>query len=438
MWERNVQNILQDVSIGNGIIYGAERMKDGTVILLDVYQVRGHYFKEQKCISLDICVNQKDGYKYSDILSTNNYYECENAISILKSCPDDEIFEHEKCVHPQQICQIKPDGYKFKIDRTTLGICLNKKSVIKPCLKNQYVLNNECEWDVCENKHDEIVPFHEFSQSPFAYYIIAYGKCDNGKLKDIQSCPSKWDYFESDLNLTELPKVFDEKEKKCEIPNLCDNVKLIDPNAIVPAWDYQKHLSTWYTSIIFDRTVGYKCNPNNILEKVNVEYGYLIKDYKLVQACDKHFDKIPTKDPNTFYDCNAKSVGTCPPGFYFNGKNCVPNIPNSFKFKHLDTFKFKELKENNWIQHRLRTKTRPTPQQCENDKIFLTSMQTCVHKDCKAYSFIRELKRPIKLDDEYQCVWDEPKIKKTRYDKLIGKLDFWIQNFTTENKLTNV
>ncbi|GFT59079.1 uncharacterized protein NPIL_204801 [Nephila pilipes] len=62
-------------------------------------------------------------------------------------------------------------------------------------------------------------------------------------------------------------------------------------------------------------------------------------------------------------------------------------------------------------------------------------MQTCVHKDCKAYSFIRELKRPIKLDDEYQCVWDEPKIKKTRYDKLIGKLDFWTQNFTTENKL---
>ncbi|GFT61750.1 hypothetical protein TNCV_2563791 [Trichonephila clavipes] len=40
MWEGNVQNLIKNVSIGNGIIYGAEKMKNGTVILLDVYQVR--------------------------------------------------------------------------------------------------------------------------------------------------------------------------------------------------------------------------------------------------------------------------------------------------------------------------------------------------------------------------------------------------------------
>lgn len=40
-WEGNTNNLLKDASIGNGIVFGAERMSDGTVILLDVYQVRG-------------------------------------------------------------------------------------------------------------------------------------------------------------------------------------------------------------------------------------------------------------------------------------------------------------------------------------------------------------------------------------------------------------
>ncbi|GFX47224.1 uncharacterized protein TNCV_148351 [Trichonephila clavipes] len=327
---------------------------------------------------------------------------------------------------------VKPEGYRFKIDRTTLGICRDKKSIIRPCFKNKYVLNNECEWDVCENKYDEIVPFYEFTHFPFAFYDSS-GRCNKGKLTNVQRCPTHWDTFETDLNLTELPQVFNTKTKKCEIPKLCENVKLVDSNAVVPAWNYQKHLSTWNASILFDRTIGYKCDSNNMLEEVNVEYGYLIKDYKLVAACETHFEKIPTRNPNIFYDCKKKSIGMCSPGSYFNGKECIMSIPNFFKFKKLDVFKFNELKENNWIQHRLPSAS--PPPKCESDEISLSSM--CVHKDCEALSFIRELKRPIKLTNEYQCVWDEPRIKKVRYDKPYGELNFWTQNFTTEKILSS-
>ena len=40
-WEGNTNNLLNNASIGNGLVFGAEKMNDGTVILLDVYQVRG-------------------------------------------------------------------------------------------------------------------------------------------------------------------------------------------------------------------------------------------------------------------------------------------------------------------------------------------------------------------------------------------------------------
>lgn len=40
-WEGNDYNPLEDASIGDGIVFGAEKMEDGSVILLDVYQVRG-------------------------------------------------------------------------------------------------------------------------------------------------------------------------------------------------------------------------------------------------------------------------------------------------------------------------------------------------------------------------------------------------------------
>ncbi|GFR25858.1 uncharacterized protein TNCT_171341, partial [Trichonephila clavata] len=275
----------------------------------------------------------------------------------------------------------------------------------------------------------EIVPFYEFTHFPFAYYA-SFGKCIKGKLTNVQPCSSNWDKFETDVNLTELPKVFDIKTKKCEIPKLCENVKLIDSNAVVPAWYYQKHLATWNASVLFDRTIGYNCDSNNILEKVNVEYGYLIKDYKLVAACKTHLENIPTRDSNIFYNCKKKSIDMCSPGFHFNGKECTASIPNSFKFENLDVFKFNELKENNWIQHRLPSGT--TPPKCENDEILVSSM--CVHEECKSLSFIRELKRPIKIDNNYQCVWDEPKIKKVRYNNPYGELNFWTQNFLTEAK----
>lgn len=41
MWEGNVRAIIPNTSIGDGIVFGAEKMDDGTVILLDVYQVQG-------------------------------------------------------------------------------------------------------------------------------------------------------------------------------------------------------------------------------------------------------------------------------------------------------------------------------------------------------------------------------------------------------------
>ncbi|GBM91819.1 hypothetical protein AVEN_15698-1 [Araneus ventricosus] len=296
-----------------------------------------------------------------------------------------------------------------------------------------YVLDNKCEYDACENLDNKIVPFIKITQYPFVF-STSYGKCNLGKLTNIQKCPEKWDYFDTYIDVTQLPKVFD--GNSCETPKLCQNVELVDQDVIIPSYEYRKYLSTWEKSDLYDRIKGYKCDSNQQLQEVPIENGSFIKDFKIVNACDQGFMKFPTKNANVYFDCNTKTSETCLPDMFFNGSECVNRIQNAFQFKGLDIFKFKELKANNWIEHRSSINLLNDKPQCNSDEEYLPVLNICTHRDCKVFSsIIRELKKPIKLDDTFQCVWEDPRIKKIEYEKPFNNvyLNFWTQSFTTSN-----
>lgn len=72
-WEGNERRVKKNISLGDGIVFGAERMSNGTVILLDVYQVQGLPTIDRKRILTEFLprVSLPTGYQvqfyYSDL-----------------------------------------------------------------------------------------------------------------------------------------------------------------------------------------------------------------------------------------------------------------------------------------------------------------------------------------------------------------------------------
>jgi hypothetical protein len=151
LWEGNTNNLLLNASIGDGIVFGAEKMSDGTVILLDVYQVRGlpvyhtesifleflpqlknlpahykvqTYYKDLKDVPTN--VEKSDGiifhnlndviYKYKprktiDLLYNKGYFILKNNLKVKAQVPllDGTIYE----------CDLQYNVIKQRTDRFT-------------------------------------------------------------------------------------------------------------------------------------------------------------------------------------------------------------------------------------------------------------------------------------------------------------------------------
>lgn len=394
--------------------------------------MQGSVFDGSHCKSIDVCDDQVNGYKYADLSGKNKYFECQQGVSISKTCPPKEIFQHDQCKKPDNICEVESDGYIVQLSKTTYGECVRGKMYTRSCNPDYYFLNGKCEMEVCFEKDNEIVAVKEETKTgPFSFQQY-FGTCVKGKLTQIKSCPLSWDYSKTDVDILELPQVFD--KNKCVAPKLCENVKLIN-KAVIPAYLYAKHLATWDKAVYFDRTIGYKCNDSQ-LESVHVPHGSLVKHFKVRKACDE-LKNIPTNEPNKYYNCATDKTVTCPIDNFFDGTTCLPKNPKAFRFNnHLDVFQFNHLSEtNNWMQPRSRIHKYDKPT-CSLNEVYIPSMNMCTHKECEPFLFIRELHRPILLNEKNQCNWNGTKIVKEKFQNPKGlRLKFWKQQLVRDESI---
>lgn len=389
----------------------------------------GSTFEITQCVSVDNCRDKKDGFTYADFVSKFDYFECQKGKSFKKKCPPKEIFQHDKCNSPDNICEVETDGHKIALDKYRYGECIRGKMVMRECNAGYYFLDNQCEYEKCFEKDDEKIATRRIVHGPFELYPF-YGTCKKGKLVDVKQCPSDWDASETAVNIAHLPKVF--ANGQCVEPKLCENVQLIDDDAVVPAYHYTKHLATW--SNAFDRTHGFNCKPN--LQSVSVPHGSLITNYKIVEACDALLEKVPTTDPRKYYDCASARLNECPADSFFDGTTCKKKNLRAFRFNdHLDVFEFDGLGRNNWMRARPLLSSQPL-KTCDPTEKYVRPMDMCVHQECGSYLFIRELQRSVKLDDRHQCSWINNKIvKETYHNPKKLKLKFWKQKLTSDDSI---
>lgn len=388
----------------------------------------GHVFEDTDCKFIDTCRDKPDLYTYMHPQSKLKYYECQKGISVEKQCPPQQIFQFDTCKEPHNICEVQPDGYRIKLTNHTYGECVRGKMETHTCMEGYHFFEGKCNYEACFGKHDEFVPYYKIKNGPFSLNIY-YGKCKHGKLAETFRCPGNWDTFNTNVDISHLPKVFE--NGNCVEPVLCKNVKLNDPDAVVPAYNYSKYLATWNMSSFFDGTLGFNCNSNDEIQSVAIPEGSLVTGFKIKNACSPTMTKIPVSRSDAYYDCTDNTVKTCKSNEFFDGSNCKKSNPNAFKFRHLDVFQFDGLGKNNWMKARDTPKSVIRKTQCQTSELYIPTKNICVHPECKAFMFISELQKPIKLDNEYQCVWNNRKktILKTRYDNPQNlKLHFWKQS----------
>lgn len=391
----------------------------------------GSTFEKTHCVSVDNCREKADGFTYADFVSKFDYFECRQGKSFKKTCPPKEIFQHDGCKSPDDICEVEADGYKIALDKHRYGECVKGEMQVRECSTGYYFLNGRCEYEKCFEKDNEMIATRRIEYGPFELYPF-YGTCKKGKLVDVKRCPSDWDTSEATVDIVHLPKVF--ANGRCVEPKLCENVQLVDGDAVVPAYHYTKHLATW--SNAFDRTRGFNCKPN--LQPVRVPHGSLITHYKITEACNTQLDKVPTDDHRKYYDCATRRLIDCSADTFFDGTRCKQKNERAFRFNnHLDIFEFDGLGRNNWMQARPLLSHLPK-KKCQPSEKYIPQMGVCVHPECEPYLFIRELQRSVKLDDQHQCSWSrvDDRIVKEKYDnpkKL--KLKFWKQKLTSDDSI---
>lgn len=378
-----------------------------------------------KCEAIHNCTNQPDNLKFPDMNSKFRYFECIQEKTVSKICPAGELFEYDTCIAPTNICAVQPDAYVKDINRTTFMKCVNGQPQIFNCPPNMYALNGNCENEVCENVHQGMVPI-KIDNGSFEY-ALRYGECVKGQLSQIFECPENWDSHLTNVNILHLPQVFDPMANACTKPILCENVKLTDPNVIIPQYAFAKYLKNWSFAHLFDLVRGYKCDANDNRIEVTLQPGELILNFQKTKIVSKRYGKIPTLNPAVYFDTASQMTHTCPQNSFFNGVECQMKIPNAFTFRHLDIFKMDNLYINEWMLPRV-SEIASTTVVCDPDFQPMDFINACVHKKCFPYQFLHQVRGSIKIDNRYECVRIGSDIVKHEYRNPLNlELEFWNQ-----------
>lgn len=385
----------------------------------------GHTFKNHSCQPIDLCHGQKDGTRFADAFNIESYFECEQEAAVHKSCPPNHVFLHDHCASSTEsalYCQYHKEP-KI-LDAQTLMVCRNNKVAYETCPPGfRYFDKPYCESSLCDGPQ-AVVSMPNVENGPFSY-SPGFLRCEKNKIKSVEYCPIHWDpSIAVAENLTHLPQVFD--GKKCALPSFCENVTSSDPNLIVPAYEFTKHVQNWKHSSLMDSLTGYKCE-GGVKKRVNMDPGFQInKRFKSEKICN--VEKIPVSGrPDAYYDCVRGQLELCPKGHYFDAEKCAPHIPNAFSFNGIDIFAFDSLRPDNWMSPWDYSKI-PHAEPCtEPESVWMQLYNLCSHPDCTKYPFLSQISYQLKLKDGSQCVFRENDRRLVKTDPSDTQYLYWSQ-----------
>lgn len=389
----------------------------------------GQVFDKTNCVAIDPCTNQPDGTVFADAFDRQFYFSCPEGRT---KCPKGTFFILDTCrseTSLENACLNDPN-YKFPINQTTFIACNNYIPQVLTCPPNHIFRDNQCIPDICNNQPDGTkIPFPKENIGPF-WYSSGYYVCKDNKMDESIECSSEWDKYQSKGdNVIFIPQVF--HRGKCTIPEFCENVTTLDSDIVVPAYDFTKNVKNWQNSFLFDHAIGYKCENGHKI-RIEAPAGKHIYDFKFQDACDAPGKRVVLGNRvDSFYDCDQKTIVSCPPSTFFDGTTCKNMIDHAHKYKNIDMFRLNHLKFN-WIEPwNYSGQVEPTCQDPES--VYLYGYNVCVHPECQTYPFLKQLKAYIQLDEWSKCVFRNGKISKVKTARK-KHFNFWTQRKSIEKE----
>ncbi|GBN98212.1 hypothetical protein AVEN_149172-1 [Araneus ventricosus] len=379
-------------------------------------------FDDTQCVSVNPCTNRPKGTKLADEFDRRFYYECPHD---RVKCPDKSFFVYDSCRSESDLTNVcaNNQSYILPISNTEFLKCVSGIPKVYKCPPGMFFSNDKCVSDVCFNKPDgSKIAFSEENFGPFRY-SSGYYVCKNDRVYESVQCPNDWDRYDSKGdNLVFLPQVFD--NGKCTIPEFCVNVTTDDPEVVVPSHNFTKNVKNWMNSLLFDGSVGYRCNQNQ-KEKLIPPPGQYIYDYRLHSGCDAPGKKVVLgENLQNYYDCDQKTIIPCPQNTFFDGTDCKTKNQNAHSYGEIDMFEFDNL-ENNWmVPWDYSGEQRVTCSAPEN--FYIAGYNVCSHPDCRLFPFLKQLKGRIQIDSWNKCVYEKGKISKVK-TATRDHFDFWTQ-----------
>lgn len=368
----------------------------------------GQVFVGDQCQPVDRCTGEENGKRFANVYDVQSFFECEHEKLVAKSCPPHTVFLYDQCVDTTRsslYCQFHT--LPIVLDPQTLLKCVEGRVVYETCPPGyRYFEQPVCQLDACAGKPDGTrLPMPLEHRGPF---VFSPGSlvCRQDQIESTQPCPESWDLWQGRDGLTHLPQVYDGSH--CTVPTFCDNVQSDDPDILVPAFEFSKHVQNWKRSDVLDRLSGYECRQGK-RKRVDLDPGMRIsKQFKRESACDGTAAKVPVSGRNeAYYDCPSQTVESCPPNHYFDAVECVPRIPHAFQFQGLDFFRMDTLREDNWMEpwgYDLSPRATPCT---DPESEYMETYNLCSHPDCTLYPFLSMISFKLTLRDGSQCVFRE-------------------------------
>ncbi|GBO33060.1 hypothetical protein AVEN_34099-1 [Araneus ventricosus] len=389
----------------------------------------GQFFDKTKCVSVNPCTNLPDGAFVPDEFDRRFYYECPDT---RLQCPPKTFFMFDSCRSESDLTHVclNDPSFVLPLSDTSFLKCFSGIPKFYTCPPGTIFSERDCVPDLCFNKPDGFkVGFQTEPFGPFRY-SSGYYVCQGNRVRQSVQCPSYWDRYESDEQLTFLPQVFENGE--CTVPKFCKNVTVDHPDVVVPSHSFTKDVKNWRNSLLFDCSVGYRCDGNRREEFVPPP-GHWIYNFKSTFACTEPGQKVVLGgDKRGYFDCDSDAIVPCPDGTFFDGTHCKSAIPNAHRYKGIDMFAFDPL-ENNWMvpwTHSPQNTVSCTPP----EHVYVPGYNICSHPDCEKFPFLKQFKGHIQLDELHKCVFENDKISKVKTAKR-HHFNFWTQRKSFKKEL---
>lgn len=411
--------------------------KDRNILKLSMCP-SGTFFQNQVCLPFSTCVGKPNFTKLPFHSDIQKFIECKNNREFVNACPKGTFFYYDRCIQRNQLsyaCQMNDTVVPLKLDEVTLFECRNRKPIYTKCEPGTRLFDStDCEPIDCLGQPDyERLPLQKQSRGPF-HYIPGYMECFGGKVARTVECPSVWDpSLTKGDDTTSLPMVFHGKE--CAVPTFCENVFSDDPDTIVPAHEFTKHVKNWHLSELYDRSAGYICS-GGVRKRKSVGQDKRIdrKRFRVEPACEPGLKLPMDQNRNQYYDCDQQQLVSCGPHHIFDGRGCRVEPEYAFRYRGVPLFTFDSLNSESWIKTWDYKAAAPSPK-CRGNYQLSSLYDICVDTQCLKYPFLSmvpSFRILLPRAEQAQCFFDpaDNHIKKEAVD---FNYTFWNQQEVPED-----